>query len=188
MFTLQERVGSLRSRIELKEMNEEEWEDEKRCQELKQAWLRDFPEVFKEDLGKEDRIDMDPVVIDLVPNHEEIQVFHPKLSVDVPAYMQKAAQKELQRMLTAGMLEPINGYTEHVSRGFFVEKGSIKPGDPVRARLVADFRGVNKKLRRPEHPLDSSWGILKRLNPNHKYFAAIYFYSGYSQIPLAEES
>ena len=94
LFTLQERVGSLRSRIELKEMNEEEWEDEKRCQELKQVWLRDFPEVFKEDLGKEDRIDMDPVVIDLEPNHEEMQVFHPKLSVDVPAYMQKAAQKE----------------------------------------------------------------------------------------------
>ena len=93
-------------------------EDEKRYQELKQAWLRDFPEVFKEDLGKEDRIDMDPVVIDLVPNHEEIQVFHPKLSVDVPAYMQKAAQKELQRMLTAGMLEPISGYTEHVSNSW----------------------------------------------------------------------
>ena len=61
---------------------------------------------------------MDLVVVDLVPDHEKIQVFHPKLSVDVPAYMQKAAQKELQRMLTAGMLEPISGYTEHVSRGF----------------------------------------------------------------------
>ena len=91
MFTLQERVGSLRSLIEFKEMNEQDWEDERKCQELKQAWLRDFPEVFKEDLGKEDRIDMDPVVVDLVPNHEEIKVFHPKLSTDVPAYLQKAA-------------------------------------------------------------------------------------------------
>ena len=117
---------------------------------------------------------MDPVVVDLVPDHENIQFFQPKLSVDVPVYMQKAAQKELQRMLTAGMLEPINGYTEHVSRGFFVEKGSSKPGYPVKARIVADFRGVNKKLRRPEHPLDSSWGILKRLNPNHKYLAIIF--------------
>ena len=187
MFTLQERVGSLRSLIEFKEMNEQDWEDERKCQELKQAWLRDFPEVFKEDLGKEDRIEMEPVVVDLVPNHEEIKVFHPKLSTDVPAYLQKAAEKELQRMLAGGLLEPISGYTEHVSQVFFVEKNT-KPGEPVKVRLVADFRGINRKLQRPEHPLDNSWGILKRLNPKHKFFAAIDFSSGYSQIPLAEES
>ena len=169
-------------------MSEKDWEDEKRCFELKQAWLKDFPEVFKEDLGKEDRIDCEPIVVDLVPNHEDIQVFHHKLGMEVPAYMEKAAQKELQRMLNAGMLEPIQGYTNTVSRGFFVEKGSSKPGEPVKARLVADFRGINCKLRRPEHPLEGSWGILKRLNPHHKYFAAVDFSSGFSQLPLAEES
>ena len=57
LFTLQERAGSLRSKIKMKEMSEEDWEDEKQCWELKQAWLKDFPEVFKEDLGKEDRMD-----------------------------------------------------------------------------------------------------------------------------------
>ena len=108
LFTLQERVGSLRSKIEMKEMSEEDWEDEKQCWELKQAWLKDFPEVFKEDLGKEDRIDCEPIVVDLVPNHEDIQVFHPKLGMEVPAYLEKAAQKELQRMLDAGMLEQIH--------------------------------------------------------------------------------
>merc|ERR1712030_208498 len=72
--------------------------------------------------------------------------------------MEEAAMKELQRMLNAGMLEPISGYCENLSRGFFVEK----PGkDTVKARLVADFRGINRKLRRPEHPLEGSWGILK---------------------------
>ena len=168
----------------MKEMSEEDWEDEKQCWELKQAWLKDFPEVFKEDLGKEDRIDMEPVVVDLVPNHEEIKVFHPKLSTDVPAYLQKAAEKELQRMLAGGLLEPISGFTEHVSRFFVVEKNT-KPGEPVKVRLVADFRGINKKLQRPEHPLDNSWGILKRLNPRYKFFAVIDFSSGYSQIQLA---
>ena len=63
-----------------------------------------------------------------------------------------------------------------------------RPGEPVKARLVADFRGVNKKLRRPEHPLEGSSGILKRLNPKHKYFVAVDMSSGFSQIPLAEES
>ena len=90
-------------------------------------------------------------------------------------------------MLTAGMLEPVQGYTPTLSRGFFVEKPT-RPGEPVKARLVADFRGVNKKLRRPEHPLEGSAGILKRLNVKHRYFAAVDFSSGFSQIPLAEES
>ena len=110
---------------------EEEWlkqkeEDEKRCNDLKKAWLRDFPEVFKEDLGREDRIDIEPIVIDLVDNHQDIHVFHPKTGVDVPAYMEEAARKELQRMLNAGMIEPIQGYTENLSRGFFVENREKK--------------------------------------------------------------
>ena len=132
LFTLQERVGSLRTHLEMKEMSEEDWEDKKRCSDLKKAWLKDFPEVFKEDLGREDRINMEPIVIDLVDNHKDIHVFHPKTGVEVPAYMDEAARKELQRMLNAGMLEPISGYCENLSRGFFVEK----PGkDTVKARL-----------------------------------------------------
>ena len=125
-------------------------------------------------------------MVDLVPNHEDIQVFHLKLGMEVPAYMEKAAQRELQRMLNAGQLEPITTYTKYVSRGFFVEKGSSKPGEPVKCRLVADFRGVNRKLKRPEHPLENSWGILKRLDPDLRYFAAINFSSGFSQLTLAE--
>ena len=58
----------------------------------------------------------------------------------------------------------------------------------MKSRLVADFHGINRKLRRPEHPLEGSWGILKRLNPHDKYFAAVDFSSGFSQLPLAEES
>ena len=147
--------------------------------------MRDFPDVFKEDLEKEDRIDIAPIKIDLVNNHEDIHVFHPKTAVDVPAYMEEAARKELARMLKAGMIEQIEGYTENLSCGFFVEK----PGkESVKARLVADFRGINKKLRRPEHPLEGSWGILRRLDPQDKYFAAVDFSSGFSQLPLAEES
>ena len=156
----------MRTHLELKEMNKEEWEDERACNNLKEKWLRDYPDVFKEDLDINDRIQMEPVVVDLVENHQEIQTYHPKNPLDVPAYLEEAARKELQRMLTAGMLEPVQGYTPTLSRGFFVEKPT-RPGEPVKACLVADFRGVNKKLRRPEHPLEGSSGILKRLNPKH---------------------
>ena len=64
-----------------------------------------------------------------------------------------------------------------------------KPGKKeVKARLVADFRGINKKLRRPEIPLEGSWNILRRLDPRDKFFACVDFSSGFSQLPLDEES
>ena len=81
-------------------------------------------------------------------------------------------------------MEEVTGHSKHVSRGFFV----TKPGEEVKVRLVADYRGVNKKLQRPGQPLENAWGILKRLNPRHRYFGAIDFTSGYSQIPLDEEN
>merc|ERR1711888_293654 len=77
-------------------------------------------------------------------------------------------------------------YSPIVSRGFFVEKNTA-PREEVKVRLVADFRQVNQKLQRPEYPLDNCWGILKRLDPSHRFFSVIDFSSGYSQIPLAEE-
>ena len=92
-------------------MTEDDWEDEKRCNDLKKQWLRDFPDVFKEDLEKEDRIDIAPIKIDLVSNHEDIHVFNPKTAVDVPAYMEEASRKELAIMLKAGMIEQIEGNT-----------------------------------------------------------------------------
>ena len=118
--TLRERVGSLRSHLELKEMNKEEWEDEKACNELREKWLADYDDVFKEDWEETDRIQMEPVVVDLMEKHQEIEMYHPKTPLDVPAYLEEAARKELQRMLAAGMLEPVQGYTATLSRGFFV--------------------------------------------------------------------
>ena len=99
--------------------------------------------------------------------------------------MEQAAKKELARMVEAGMLEEIDYFTENLSRGFFVEKPGKSDG---KARLVSDFRGVNKKLRGPEIPLEGSWNILRRLDLRDKYFACVDISSGFSQLPLDEES
>merc|ERR1712055_344271 len=112
---------------------------------------------------------MEPVKIKLVENHKDIPVYHPKAANEIPAYLRDAADRELNRMVAGGLLEKVEDYSETVSRGFFVEK-KCKPGEEVKVRLVADFRGVNLKLQRPEYPLDNSSSILKRLNPQHKYF------------------
>ena len=74
-FTLKERVGSMRSKLEMNQLTEVDWEDERKCEELKKQWLRYFSDIFKEDLGKEDRIDIDPIKINLVENHAEIKTF-----------------------------------------------------------------------------------------------------------------
>merc|ERR1712030_119190 len=183
---LKERVGSLQTQLSFPQENLEEDKEEDECEALRQAWMKDFSQVFKEDLTIEDRIEMDPVKIKLVENHEEIPMYHPKAANEIPAYLRAAADKELNRMLAGGLLEKVEEYSPTVSREFFVPK-KTEPGEETKVRLVADFRGVNLKLQRPEYPLDNSSSILKRLNPQHKYFCAIDMSSGYSQIPLSEE-
>ena len=164
----------MRSKLEINQMEEEDWEEERKCKELKKQWIKDFSDIFKEDLTKEDRLEIDPIKIDLVENHAEIPTYKPRTPIEVSPYMDQAAKKELARMVEAGMVEEIDYFTENLSRGFFVEK----PGKTeVKARLVADFRGINKKLRCPEIPLKGSWNILRRLDPKDKYFACMDFSS-----------
>merc|ERR1712055_1075622 len=71
--TIKERIGSLRSQLSFQQENMKEDLDEDECEAMKQSWLKDFSQVFKEDLTIEDRINIDPV-----ENHQDIPVFHPK--------------------------------------------------------------------------------------------------------------
>ena len=95
MYTLQERIGSLRSQLSFKQENEEEWKEENECEKIRKAWLKDFPNVFKEDLTIEDRIEMDPVKVQLVEDHENIEVYHPKACNEVPAYLKMLQTRNL---------------------------------------------------------------------------------------------
>ena len=84
--------------------------------------------------------------IDLVYNHEETQTYKAKTPMKIPAYLESAAKKELKRIIDAGMIEIITHWTPQQSRGFFVEK---RGKDEVSARLVANYRALNRKIRRP---------------------------------------
>ena len=85
--------------------------------------------------------------------------------------------------MKAGQLEECKKATNWCARGFFVTKLSSTASD-VRVRLVSDFRGVNKILRRPGYPMDGSSLILRRLNPDEGFFATIDLSSGYHQVAL----
>merc|ERR1711984_16057 len=100
--TLKERVGSLRTQLSFPQENLKEDMEEEECEALKQSWMKDFSQVFKEDLNIEDRIKMEPVKIKLVENHKDIPVYHPKAANEIPAYLRAAADKELNRMIAGG--------------------------------------------------------------------------------------
>ena len=74
-------------------------EENRKCEELRKQWLRDFADIFKETLSKEDRLDIPPIKIDLVQGHQNIQTFKPKTPIEVSPYMEQAAKKELSRMV-----------------------------------------------------------------------------------------
>ena len=57
-----------------------------------------------------------------------------------------------------------------------------------KAHLVTDLRGVNKVLKIKGHPLDGSSHILKRLNPENKFYAVCDLSMGYHQLELHPES
>merc|ERR1712236_124379 len=65
--TLTERVDNLRTHLSFPQENLKEDKEEEECEALRQSWMKDFSQVFKEDLTIEDRIDMDPVKVQLVP-------------------------------------------------------------------------------------------------------------------------
>ena len=186
LVSLQERIGSLRSKLVFNQWEEEDIELSQDCVKLRKRWIQDYPEIFKEVLGEEDRIEIEPVVFKRKEGFENISCHSPTTPKEVSPYLEAAARKEIARMIKAGQLREVHDYTPYLSRGFFVEKHS--EGGEVKVRLVADYREVNKILQRPEVPLENSHFILRRLPPTGRVFAAVDMSSGFSQLPLADES
>lgn len=103
-----------------------------------------------------------------------------------PRHLQQVADKELKKLLKAGVLEPVEHPTNWCSRSFFVQKNTH--GKEVKALLVSDLRGVNKVLKRIGHPLDGSSHVLKRLNKEDQFYAVCNLSMGYHQLELHPES
>ena len=88
--------------------------------------------MFKTKLGKKDRINAPSVVIKI--DKEKMEREKPRqatVPIPIPAHMRRAADRELEDMLSAGFLEPCHNETTFASRGFFREK---KAGENKRLR------------------------------------------------------
>ena len=53
---------------------------------------------------------------------------------------------------------------------------------------MADFRQLNRALKRPHWPTESSGQLLRHIDPKAKFFCTIDATSGYHQVPVCKES
>jgi hypothetical protein len=68
LVEITEKKGSVRTRMKFNDQEEENFDRNKQMQELREKLLKEYAEIFKTNLTKEDRINMDPVVIETVRN------------------------------------------------------------------------------------------------------------------------
>jgi hypothetical protein len=100
----------------------------------------------------------------------------------IPVHLRESAAEITKITLDSGVIVPVNEPTEWISPAFFVPKP--KGG----ARLVCDFTGINRFVRRPVHPFPSPQQLLQCVGHKAKVFATFDAVQGYHQIPLDYES
>ena len=72
----------------------------------------------------------------------------------------KAAYDLIQKNLKEGVIAPVNEPTDFCARATFMPKA-----DGVSLRLVTDFRGLNKIIKRPVWPFSPTESIIARMDP-----------------------
>ena len=150
---------------------------------MKERLLKRFASVFKEVLGPEDRINVEPVRL-TIDEESNVTPLNVKIPYDVPHNLRSPADRELRAMIEAGIIEKVEHSTKWCSKSFFVKKPN---SDPPKARFVTDFRRLNSALRRPVWSTESSSQLLRHLNPNARVWACLDASSGYHPVPVAEQ-
>ena len=70
---------------------------------MRKIWLRDYADIFKETITREDRLKIPPIKIDLVEGHEKIETFKPKTPMEVSSYLEPAAKRGLHCRLSQSL-------------------------------------------------------------------------------------
>ena len=126
--------------------------------------IKQFADAFKEVLTPEDRLDIEPVKIQLVDHHESIIPYNVKVPIDATHYLESTARKELKRILTNGALEEVHHTTpSSCSRPSLFRSQAV--------RLVTYLKNMNQFLemvgyhmnstshRYPRYPMQKKAGI-----------------------------
>merc|ERR1712082_550882 len=109
--------------------------------------------------------------VDIVINETVQKCNYPKpalVSRRVPINYIKAAYDLIQKNIAEGVITPVNQPTDFCARATFVPKA-----DRVLLRLVTDFRGLNKIIKRPVWPFSPTESIIARVDPRKQWIASI---------------
>ena len=72
LVTIQERQGSVRSALQFTRVNKKTIDEDQDVEKLRRKLLRKYAAVFKRDLGKEDRVNLGPVKIELIDSFRDM--------------------------------------------------------------------------------------------------------------------
>ena len=152
--------------------------------EVNNKILTKYADIFKDKIGKMDRVNIPPVKLQL-DETKNVHPVHVKKPFDVAYHLRRPARKEFREMVDAGIVMPNNEPSAWCSQAF----PRMKPGsDPPRCRWVTDFRSLNAALKRPVWGAESSSQVMRHIDPEARYFACFDTTSGFHQIRVDDES
>ena len=106
------------------------------CQILRKDMLKKHAGIFKDKIGKMDRVNIPPVKLQL-DKTKDIPPTNVGKAFDVPYHLRRPARKEFREMVDAGIVVPNDEPSDWRSQAF----PRMKPGSgPPKCRWVTDFR------------------------------------------------
>ena len=91
----------MRTSMKFHAVDEDTVDIDRELAKIKARLLRKYHMVFKDDLDKNDRLDVDPIRLELVDNYEDIHPTNHMTPFATPRHLQAAADKELNKLLEA---------------------------------------------------------------------------------------
>ena len=107
-----ERQGSMRTSIKFHAVDEDTVDINRELAKIRARLLRKYNMVFIDNLDRNDRLDVNPMKLVLVDNYEDISPTNHMIPFPTPRHLQAAADKELNKLLAAGVLEKVEHPTE----------------------------------------------------------------------------
>merc|ERR1712121_276542 len=145
-----------------------EQSDEREAEKLKKYLMTEFEDVFRETLGREDRMAVDPAELVLI--NQDVEPHYRGWAREIPAHYLEESKAMINELLEGGIISEVTKPVYWCTQGFFVPK----PGTN-KLRLVTDYREINKNLKRPEWPFMPSEAVRRQVDPGAKVFAALDF-------------
>jgi hypothetical protein len=131
------------------------------------TWYYEYLKAYQEDVIQH----VIPLINGAKPFRQKLRQMNPKVSPQV--------QKELQKMVEVGIIEPIR-YSSWVSNLVIVRK---KTGE---IRICVDFRNLNQASLKDNYPLPNMEYLLQRVT-SAEMMSMLDGFSGYNKVLVSED-